>query len=121
MRYVIGTRGSKLALVQANYVCQRLSREYPEHEFVIQTIQTRGDRIQNVSLGEIGEKGIFVKEIEEQILSGRIDIGVHSMKDMPAVPADGLCFPGFCPASVEECKTECGISACDPEKTDGRE
>lgn len=92
MRYVIGTRGSKLALVQANYVCQRLSREYPEHEFVIQTIQTRGDRIQNVSLGEIGEKGIFVKEIEEQILSGRIDIGVHSMKDMPAVPADGLCF-----------------------------
>lgn len=38
-----------------------------------------------------------------------------------ARPADGLCFPGFCPASVEECKTECGISACDPEKTDGRE
>lgn len=92
MKYLIGTRGSKLALVQANYVRDRLAEEYPLEEFEICVIKTRGDRIQDKPLNQIGDKGLFVKEIEEGILSGRIDIGVHSMKDMPADPALGLMF-----------------------------
>lgn len=92
MKYIIGTRGSKLALVQSEYVKNRLEDTYPEHEFMLKIIQTKGDLIQDRPLNQIGDKGIFVKEIEEQILRGEIHIGVHSMKDMPAVPAEGLIF-----------------------------
>lgn len=92
MKYKIGTRGSKLALVQANYVCSQLQEKYPQHEFEIQIIKTKGDLIQNKPLNQIGDKGLFVKEIEEQILADEVQIGVHSMKDMPAEPADGLMF-----------------------------
>lgn len=92
MNYKIGTRGSKLALVQANYVCKRLQEQYPQHSFEIKVIQTQGDKIQNKPLNQIGTKGVFVKEIEEQILADEVQIGVHSMKDMPAQPAEGLLF-----------------------------
>ncbi len=92
MNYIIGTRGSKLALAQAEYVCGRLREAYPEHSYEIKVIKTKGDRIQDRPLDQIGDKGLFVKEIEEQILSGEVQIGVHSMKDMPAVLAEGLCF-----------------------------
>ena len=92
MNYVIGTRGSKLALVQAEYVQQKLQERYPEHEFTLKVIKTKGDKIQNKSLAAIGDKGLFVKEIERELLDGEIQLAVHSMKDMPAVPADGLCF-----------------------------
>lgn len=92
MNYKIGTRGSKLALVQTNYVCKRLQEHYPQHSFEIKVIQTQGDRIQNKPLNQIGSKGVFVKEIEEQILADEVQIGVHSMKDMPAQPAEGLLF-----------------------------
>ncbi|MGN0350736.1 MAG: hydroxymethylbilane synthase [Roseburia sp.] len=92
MKYKIGTRGSKLALVQASYVCKRLQETYPQHEFEIKIIKTKGDLIQNKPLNQIGEKGLFVKEIEEQILADEVQIGVHSMKDMPAEPAKGLIF-----------------------------
>ncbi|MDD3368307.1 MAG: hydroxymethylbilane synthase [Lachnospiraceae bacterium] len=92
MEYIIGTRGSKLALVQAEYVCERLREAYPQDSFSIQIIKTKGDLIQDRPLDQIGAKGLFVKEIEEQILSGEVHIGVHSMKDMPAIPAEGLVF-----------------------------
>lgn len=92
MKYIIGTRGSKLAMAQTGLVRDRLEKTYPEHEFEIQIIQTKGDRIQNKPLDQIGDKGLFVREIEEKILSGEIHIGVHSMKDMPARPAEGLVF-----------------------------
>ncbi|MCI8484525.1 MAG: hydroxymethylbilane synthase [Lachnospiraceae bacterium] len=92
MKYRIGTRGSKLALVQAEYVCSRLARAYPEDVFEIQIIKTKGDLVLDKPLYEIGDKGVFVKEIEEKLLSGEIQIGVHSMKDMPALPAPGLMF-----------------------------
>lgn len=92
MRYIIGTRGSKLALTQAESVCRRLQETYPEHDFEIQIVKTKGDRILDKPLHQIGDKGIFVSEIEEKILSGEIQIGVHSMKDMPAEPASGLVF-----------------------------
>ncbi len=92
MKYMIGTRGSKLALAQAKDVCFRLQKAYPEHSFECKVIQTKGDQIQNKPLDQIGDKGVFVKEIENQILSGEVQIGVHSMKDMPAHPAEGLIF-----------------------------
>lgn len=92
MEYIIGSRGSRLALVQTKYVQKRLQKEYPTHRFSICVIETRGDRIKDRPLHEIGGKGLFVREIEEQILAGKIHIGVHSMKDMPAFPPSGLVF-----------------------------
>ncbi|HIX68000.1 MAG TPA: hydroxymethylbilane synthase [Candidatus Anaerostipes excrementavium] len=92
MNYKIGSRGSKLALIQTKYVCQRLKERYPEHDFEIVIVKTKGDRIQNKPLDQIGGKGLFVKEIEEMILADEIQMGVHSMKDMPALPAPGLIF-----------------------------
>ena len=92
MKYMIGTRGSRLALTQAEYVCERLREFYPQEEFEIQIIKTRGDLVLDKPLHEIGDRGVFVREIEEKLLSGEIQLGVHSMKDMPARPAPGLVF-----------------------------
>lgn len=92
MKYVIGTRKSKLARVQADFVCKRLAAAYPEDEFEIQIVETKGDLILDKPLYEIGDKGLFVKELEEKILSHEVDIGVHSMKDLPSSPAPGLIF-----------------------------
>ncbi|MCP4106182.1 MAG: hydroxymethylbilane synthase [Desulfobacteraceae bacterium] len=88
----IGTRGSKLALWQANWVKSALtdSQENISAELVI--IKTKGDKILDVPLAKVGGKGLFVKEIEEALLDGRIDIAVHSMKDMPAEIPEGLCI-----------------------------
>ena len=94
MKYIIGTRGSKLALAQAEAVRRRLEEAYREDRFELCVIQTKGDRVLDKPLHEIGDKGVFVKEIEEKILSGEVQIGVHSMKDMPSAPACGLmCRP----------------------------
>jgi len=79
----IGTRGSDLALRQANWVADRLKARHPDMVIEIFVIKTRGDRMQNVSLTSIGGKGVFVKEIEEALLKGDIGIAVHSMKDVP--------------------------------------
>lgn len=92
MKYRIATRGSKLALAQANNVCDRLSKAYPDDEFEILVVRTKGDRILDKPLHQIGDRGVFVKEIEEKILKKEADIGVHSMKDMPSSPAAGLIF-----------------------------
>ncbi len=92
MKYRIGTRGSKLALAQTENVCGRLREAYPGHEFEICVVRTKGDQIQDKPLNQIGDNGLFVREIEERILTGELDIGVHSMKDMPVTPADGLTF-----------------------------
>ncbi len=92
MKYIIGTRGSKLALAQAEAVRRRLEEAYREDRFELCVIQTKGDRVLDKPLHEIGDKGVFVKEIEEKILSGEVQIGVHSMKDMPSRPAPGLKF-----------------------------
>ena len=92
MRFVIGTRGSKLALAQAEYVQQKLQERYPEDEFELRIIKTKGDKIQDKSLAAIGDKGLFVKEIERELLEGEIQLAVHSMKDMPGEIPDELCF-----------------------------
>ncbi len=90
----LGTRGSPLALVQAHEVKDRLAAAHPElaeaGRVEIVVIKTTGDRIQDRALMEIGGKGLFTKEIEEALLDGRIDIAVHSMKDVPTWLPDGL-------------------------------
>ena len=95
----IGTRGSPLALAQAYETRSRLmqARDLPEEAFEIVVIKTTGDAILDRPLGEIGGKGLFTKEIEEQLLSGDIDIAVHSMKDMPVDQPDGLTLECFLP------------------------
>jgi len=79
----IGTRGSKLALWQANWVQSQLQKQYPETSIQIVIIKTKGDKILDVPLAKVGGKGLFVKEIEDALLDGRIDLAVHSMKDIP--------------------------------------
>ena len=92
MHYKIGTRGSKLALVQAEFVRDCLQEHYPQDRFELKIIKTKGDKIQNKALSAIGDKGLFVKEIEQELLLGEIHLAVHSMKDMPGELPDGLCF-----------------------------
>lgn len=88
----IGTRGSPLALAQAEETRARLVAAHglPEAAFRIEVIKTTGDRIQDRALSELGGKGLFTKEIEEALLAGAIDLAVHSMKDMPTVLPEGL-------------------------------
>ena len=69
MKYIIGSRGSRLALIQTKYVQEKLAKAYPEHSFEIEVIKTKGDKIQNKPLDKIGGKGLFVKELEEKIIS----------------------------------------------------
>ena len=92
MNYRIGTRGSKLALAQANEVAGRLAAAYPKDSFEICIIRTAGDIDQTRPLGETGTKGFFVNEIEKQLQEGNIELAVHSMKDMPEETAEGLMF-----------------------------
>ena len=88
----IGTRGSKLALWQANWVKTALTAGHPSLSVELVPIKTKGDKILDVALAKVGGKGLFVKEIEEALLNGHIDLAVHSMKDMPAEIPDGLCI-----------------------------
>ena len=87
----IGTRGSKLALWQANWVKSALNAGNTSIAVELVPIKTKGDKIQDVPLAKVGGKGLFVKEIEDALLNGRIDLAVHSMKDMPSEIPDGLC------------------------------
>ncbi|MBZ9764939.1 hydroxymethylbilane synthase [Mesorhizobium sp. CA8] len=95
----IGTRGSPLALAQAHETRARLMQAHglPEQAFEVVPISTSGDRIQDRPLSEAGGKGLFTKEIEEALLDGRIDIAVHSSKDMPTVLPNGLELVTFLP------------------------
>jgi hydroxymethylbilane synthase len=88
----IGTRGSKLALWQANWVKSSLEDKHPSLSIELVAIKTKGDKILDVPLAKVGGKGLFVKEIEEALLDGRIDLAVHSMKDMPGEIPKGLCI-----------------------------
>ena len=80
----IGSRGSALALWQANWVKSSIEKWFPDKTAEIIKIKTTGDKILDVPLAKVGGKGLFVKEIEEALLDGRIDLAVHSMKDVPA-------------------------------------
>jgi len=86
----IGTRGSPLALFQANWVKDQLGKAHPDLNVTLIKIKTTGDKIQDVPLAKIGGKGLFVKEIEESLLQKRIDLAVHSIKDVPTEFPQGL-------------------------------
>ena len=97
--YRIGTRGSPLALAQAYETRDRLmaAHELPSEMFEIVVLSTKGDRITDRSLSEIGGKGLFTLELEEQLLSGELDFAVHSTKDMPTKLPDGLHLAAYLP------------------------
>ncbi len=86
----IGTRGSKLALAQAGWVQAQLLAQYPDYAVELVVIKTTGDKLKDVPLAQVGGKGLFIKEIEEALATGRVDLAVHSLKDMPAEIPDGL-------------------------------
>ena len=86
----IGTRGSKLALVQSEWVKRELQTRHPELRVELVKIKTKGDKIQDAPLSKVGGKGLFVKEIEEALLKRDVDLAVHSMKDVPAELQKGL-------------------------------
>ena len=92
MNIKIGTRGSKLALTQANLVADSLKKTDSGITVEICVIKTSGDIMQDVSLTKMGGKGVFVKEIEDALLSGTVDLAVHSMKDVPTEIPAGLIF-----------------------------
>jgi hydroxymethylbilane synthase len=92
----IGTRGSQLALWQANWIKGRLEAKYPDLDISLVKIKTTGDKILDVPLAKVGGKGLFVKEIEEALLSERVDLAVHSMKDVPTELPEALHLPVIC-------------------------
>jgi hydroxymethylbilane synthase len=95
-RIVIGTRGSKLAIWQAEWVKTELERLYPGLVVELNRIKTTGDKILDVPLAKVGGKGLFVKEIEDALLKGEADIAVHSLKDVPTDFPAGLHLPVIC-------------------------
>jgi len=107
----IGSRGSALALWQANFVRRELERRGLACEVVI--IKTSGDRIQDVPVAQIGRKGVFIKELEDALLEAKIDLAVHSMKDVPTETPAGLAFAAICrrhdPSDVLISRTDAGL------------
>jgi hydroxymethylbilane synthase len=91
----LGTRGSRLALTQAELAAEILRRASPELDVALVPITTAGDRDRSKPFGEIGARGVFVKEIEEALLDGRIDVAVHSAKDMTSTDTEGLAVGAF--------------------------
>lgn len=100
----VGTRGSKLALWQAEWVAAQLRQR--GHEVELMIVSTQGD-ISTMSLSEVGGQGLFTKEIQRDLIAGKVDVAVHSLKDLPTIPIEGLCV-----AAVPERETtaDCLIS-----------
>ena len=94
MKIRIGTRKSKLALAQTELVISEIKRAFPETETEVVCVTTKGDRVTDIPLEKLGGNGVFVKEIEQLLLDGRIDIAVHSAKDLPVKLASGLAVSG---------------------------
>ncbi|MHB8125815.1 MAG: hydroxymethylbilane synthase [Desulfitobacteriaceae bacterium] len=92
----IGTRDSLLAMWQAEWVQAQLSRLYPDYSFNLVPMKTKGDKILDVPLAKIGDKGLFTKELEEGLIRDEIDLAVHSLKDLPTVLPSGLEIAAFC-------------------------
>ena len=112
---MIGTRGSPLAVWQAEYVAARLRDRWPGLEVCLERIRTTGDKILDVPLAQVGGKALFVKEIEEALLAGRVDLAVHSMKDVPTELPPGLAIVAMPeredPSDVLISRTGAGLAA----------
>ena len=93
--FIIGSRGSKLALIQAEWAKAKLSVLNPSIDLRIEIIKTSGD-VKSEPLSVIGGKGVFTKELEDALLDRRIDIAVHSLKDLPTIVSDGLAIAAIC-------------------------
>ncbi|PKM80981.1 MAG: hydroxymethylbilane synthase [Firmicutes bacterium HGW-Firmicutes-14] len=93
---IIGTRDSALAMWQTNWVVDNLKRLNPGYDFRVVSMKTQGDKILDVALAKIGDKGLFTKELEVAMLSGETDMAVHSMKDLPTVLPEGLTIGCMC-------------------------
>lgn len=89
-RIVIGSRGSKLALIQSEFIAQRIRETSPGLEVRIETISTKGDQILDRPIAEIGGKGLFTQELESALVDGVIDLAVHSLKDLPTEQPEGI-------------------------------
>jgi hydroxymethylbilane synthase len=107
----VGSRGSRLALTQAELAADRLRR--PGVEIALVPITTAGDRDRSKPFGELGSRGVFVKELEEALLDGRIDVAVHSAKDMTSTDADGLVVGAYLPREDPR-DALCGAGALSP-------
>src|SRR3990172_9244499 len=88
--FVVGTRGSRLALRQTELILDLLRGRYPDLRFEVREVRTEGDRRPDEPLSRIGGQGVFVKELEAALLRGEVDLAVHSLKDVPAELSDGL-------------------------------
>ncbi len=107
----IGSRGSRLALTQAELAVERLRR--PGLEFALVPVTTAGDRDRSKPFGEIGSRGVFVKELEEALLDHRIDVAVHSAKDMTSTDTDGLAVGAYLPREDPR-DALCGVAELRP-------
>jgi len=93
-KFIIGSRGSKLSLAYSNHVKNLLIKfgsQFDDNSIEIKIIKTSGDIFQNKRISDIGGKGVFCKQIEEELLESKIDLAVHSLKDLPTKMTDGLC------------------------------
>jgi len=112
-RLVIGSRGSQLALWQTNFVKTNLENLFPDRSFEIKIIHTTGDEQLESALSKIGDKGLFTRQIEAELLSGEIDLAVHSLKDLQTTQPDGLTIGTVCeretPNDVLVSKHACSI------------
>ncbi|MDJ0844620.1 MAG: hydroxymethylbilane synthase [Crocosphaera sp.] len=86
----IGSRKSQLALVQTYWIQEQLQKHYPDRQFDVETMSTQGDKILDVALAKIGDKGLFTKELETAMLQNQVDLAVHSLKDLPTNLPEGL-------------------------------
>lgn len=91
-KIIIGTRGSELALWQTDFVKNTLAKQFPEIKFETKIIKTTGDKLLDVALAKIGDKGLFTKQIETALMNREIDLAVHSLKDLQTVQPEGLCI-----------------------------
>ena len=93
-KFIIGSRGSNLSIAYTNHVKNLLMQsnsQFDENSIGIKIIKTSGDIFQNKRISDIGGKGVFCKQIEEELLESKIDLAVHSLKDLPTKMTDGLC------------------------------
>jgi len=109
----LGSRGSRLALLQAELVAEALRAAQPGVELALVPITTAGDRDRTKPFGQIGERGVFVKELEEALLDGRIDLAVHSAKDMTSTDTEGLVVGAYLPREDPR-DALCGTSEIKP-------
>ena len=99
---IIGTRGSDLALWQANYVKSQMETHFPDGSFEIKIIHTTGDQVLDVALSKIGDKGLFTRQIETELVGGQIDLAVHSLKDLQTAQPESLSIGAVCEREISQ-------------------